>query len=281
MPRGTNYANSDKDQHTVAADPIKKKKKIPGSTQCQYGAGCNRTDCTYKHPNGKAGGKMEGGQSNEPCMPYLAGVCAFPEGACKKRHPPKSEVEKLTAKYKTMKCRFADKCRTKGCLYIHPGEKGADQIIETDPLDFPPLSGEAGSAPSTKSSPPAPMGAWGKAPNTSAPPATASSNRSGGTSTPTSGSSPAKDKSKAEGNSPKSSSATTAATTAWNGKNTNIVTPDYAKALTKKNNNGDAAAASPANTKKTVSPAPAATTTTTTEGILNASAKEFVPKNFS
>mmetsp|Transcript_4579 Transcript_4579/g.6762 ORF Transcript_4579/g.6762 Transcript_4579/m.6762 type:complete len:254 (+) Transcript_4579:338-1099(+) len=253
MPRGTNYANSEKDQQTVATDPIK------------------------KNPKKIAANKMDVSQSNEPCMPYLAGSCTIPAGACKKRHPPKPEADKLIAKYKTVDCRFADKCRTKGCLYNHSGEKGgADQITE-NPLDFPPLSGEA-AAPTIKSLP-APMGAWGKTSNTSSPRASTSSN-GGGTSTPTSGesSSPSNDNGKGgakDGNSPKSSTATaTTKTTAWNGKNTNIVTPDYAKALTK-NNNGDAAAASPAKIKKTVSAA------TATEASLNASAKEFVPKNFS
>mmetsp|Transcript_15372 Transcript_15372/g.18475 ORF Transcript_15372/g.18475 Transcript_15372/m.18475 type:complete len:253 (+) Transcript_15372:103-861(+) len=252
MPRGTNYANSEKDQQTVAADPIK------------------------KNPKKVAANKTDGGQSNEPCMPYLAGSCALPAGACKKRHPPKVEADKLVAKYKTVDCRFADKCRTKACLYNHSPEKPAGDHITENPLDFPPLSGEE-SAPTTKSLPP-PMGAWGKTPPTS------TSTNGEGTSTPTSTgpSSPSKENVKGgpkNSNSPKSSTATATTTaTAWNGKNTNIVTPDYAKALTK-NNNGDAAAASSAITKKTV------TATAAAEGILNASlnasAKEFVPKNFS
>ena len=99
---------------------------------CQYGTGCNRPDCIYEHPYGKDDGKgrssANSSQSREPCMAFLAGMCTFSAAGCRKRHPPPIECERLVAKYAKVKCRFGDSCKTKGCLYMHPGDEGYDDV---------------------------------------------------------------------------------------------------------------------------------------------------------
>mmetsp|Transcript_6924 Transcript_6924/g.16499 ORF Transcript_6924/g.16499 Transcript_6924/m.16499 type:complete len:288 (+) Transcript_6924:214-1077(+) len=126
MPRGKNYVNQGKGVSLQA--PVKK----GGSqmTVCQYGTGCNRSDCIYRHPYGKDSDKGRSSstnnsrQSREPCMAFLAGLCTFSASGCRKRHPPPLECERLVAKYSKVKCRFGDSCLTKSCLYMHPGDDG-------------------------------------------------------------------------------------------------------------------------------------------------------------
>lgn len=73
-------------------------------------------------------------------MSFLAGICAFSAKGCRKRHPPKQEADRLIAKYKTTRCRFGKDCRTKGCLYIHPGdEEEANTPAVMSASLFPPL----------------------------------------------------------------------------------------------------------------------------------------------
>jgi hypothetical protein len=124
--------------------------------QCFYGKGCTRKDCFYRH-DGPGTGDGEG-KSCEPCMPFLAGLCTFAAGGCKKRHPNKAEAERLINKYSQMKCRYGAHCKTAGCLYIHPGEDNGDdtkaQLGGT--LAFPPLAGSNGALPRSMQ----PTGAW-------------------------------------------------------------------------------------------------------------------------
>ena len=129
MPRGKNYVNQGKGVSLQA--PTKK-----GGSQmivCQYGTGCNRPDCIYRHPYGKDGDKGRSSatnnshQSREPCMAYLAGLCTFSASGCRKRHPPPVECERLVARYSKVKCRFGESCLTKGCLYMHPGDDGCPE----------------------------------------------------------------------------------------------------------------------------------------------------------
>ena len=145
---------------------------------CQYGTGCNRPDCIYEHPYGKDDGKGQSSanssQSREPCMAYLAGMCTFSASGCRKRHPPPIECERYVAKYGKVKCRFADSCMTKGCLYMHPGDEGYDDVgFKTNAREptylvqedmaagaFPPL-GASGSGPGTAS---ASAGNWKPSP---------------------------------------------------------------------------------------------------------------------
>ena len=133
---------------------------------CQYGTGCNRPDCIYDHPYGKDDGKgrssANGSQSREPCMAYLAGMCTFSASGCRKRHPPPIECERFIAKYGKVKCRFGDSCMTKGCLYLHPGEEGYEDVgfktnareptylVQEDMAAFPPL-GASGPGPGVAS----------------------------------------------------------------------------------------------------------------------------------
>jgi hypothetical protein len=133
------------------------KKTAPSMEQCFYGKGCTRKDCFYRHDGPGAGGG-EGNKSGEPCMPFLAGLCTFTAGGCKKRHPSKAEAERLVNKYSQMKCRYGAHCKTAGCLYIHPGDDVGDDTKDRigGTSAFPPLAGCNGLLP--RAMPPA--GAW-------------------------------------------------------------------------------------------------------------------------
>lgn len=139
MPRGKNYVNN----HKGVALAAPKGKKSERMIECQFGAGCTRPDCIYRHPSKKEGTFQ---QSQEPCMSFLAGVCAFSAKGCRKRHPPKAEAERLIAKYKMTRCRFGSDCRTNGCLYIHPGDKedNVATILAMNSALFPPLASPNG-----------------------------------------------------------------------------------------------------------------------------------------
>lgn len=131
MARGANYCNNNKGV-ALQATTKKNKGKSPKMIACQYGAGCNRSDCIYSHPANR-GENSSFVQSKEPCMAFLAGICAFPAKGCRKRHPQNDEAERLIVKYQRMMCRFADTCRTIGCLYQHPSDNVNDDIgVEVD-----------------------------------------------------------------------------------------------------------------------------------------------------
>lgn len=92
-------------------------------------------------------------------MAHLAGVCTFSAQGCRKRHVGKTEAEELRIKYSKMKCRYGGKCKTKGCLYIHPdnNDKDGEKLVDSNNSDFPPLT--SNSTPSTPT--PLPNSAWG------------------------------------------------------------------------------------------------------------------------
>lgn len=109
-------------------------KAITSMRLCEYGAGCTRPDCIYRH---------EGiVKKDEVCLPFLAGKCTFKDSGCRKRHPKKDEKARLVAKYKRTRCRFGDECYTEGCLYLHPREAGSNEpnYIEPHHIAFPPLN---------------------------------------------------------------------------------------------------------------------------------------------
>jgi hypothetical protein len=161
MPRGKNYVNNNKGLALQAG------KKSGVSQLCEYGMGCTRPDCIYKH---EAGGK-----SDNVCLPFLAGKCTFGKG-CRRRHPGKQETEKLLARYRRTRCRHGDACHTDGCLYMHPKDTLANEpaYAQPDSAAFPPLNGAVAPAAAPKlpansawkSAPPASMQA---APSSNAP----------------------------------------------------------------------------------------------------------------
>jgi hypothetical protein len=120
---------------------------------CEYGTGCSRPDCIYRHD--------DGGKSEEFCLPFLAGKCTFTEQGCKKRHPKKEDSDRLIAKYKRTRCRFGDECYTESCLYLHPREveETEPHFVEPHHVAFPPLNGASGAAPK-----PVANSAWKAAP---------------------------------------------------------------------------------------------------------------------
>ena len=126
MGRGSNYFNNNQG---VALQASTKKGKVAKMVACQYGAGCNRSDCIYSHPANR-GDKADFVQSKEPCMAFLTGICAFSAKGCRKRHPQNDEAERLIAKYQRMKCRFGDACRTNGCLYQHPSDDHVENSVQ-------------------------------------------------------------------------------------------------------------------------------------------------------
>mmetsp|Transcript_18826 Transcript_18826/g.52601 ORF Transcript_18826/g.52601 Transcript_18826/m.52601 type:complete len:318 (+) Transcript_18826:171-1124(+) len=136
MPRGKNYANNQRGVHLQAKSGSGKGSQ--NMTQCEYGGACQRTDCIYRHdePQKRASG---GGGKNDVCIPFLAGKCTFEKG-CRKRHPSKSEISRLLAKYKKTRCRFGDECYTESCLFLHPKEEKAREPHFISPQNFPPLS---------------------------------------------------------------------------------------------------------------------------------------------
>jgi hypothetical protein len=130
MPRGKNYVNNNKGVVLQASSKSKQSMKM-----CEYGPGCTRDDCVYRHEGN--------GKSEEVCLPFLAGKCTFATDGCRKRHPTKDEFARLLSKYKRTRCRFADECYTEGCLYLHPRDVGATEPNYVEPNNdaFPPLNG--------------------------------------------------------------------------------------------------------------------------------------------
>lgn len=149
MPRGKNYVNNNKGVSLQANSKASGKMQL-----CEYGAGCTRPDCIYRH---------EGiAKKAEVCLPFLAGKCTFKDNGCRKRHPKPDEKKRLIAKYKRTRCRFGDECYTEGCLYLHPRDNNGDEpnYIEPNDIAFPPLNGAA-----TANVPkPVPNSAWKAAP---------------------------------------------------------------------------------------------------------------------
>ena len=141
MPRGKNYVNNQRGVHLQAKAGGK-----GGTTMkmCEYGSGCQRPDCIYRHdePQTSSGGKVD------LCIPFLAGKCTFEKG-CRKRHPSKDEIPRLLARYKKTRCRFRDECYTEGCLFLHPKEEKRQEPSFIAPHHFPPLSNVCTSASSS------------------------------------------------------------------------------------------------------------------------------------
>ncbi|KAL7558917.1 hypothetical protein ACA910_015495 [Epithemia clementina (nom. ined.)] len=137
MPRGKNYVNNDKGVTLVSH-----KKKSLSMEPCYYGPGCTRKDCIYRHDPNVADAK----KTNDPCLTFLAGTCAFTATTCKKRHPPKPEADRLRAKYSQIKCRHGDECRTTSCLYLHPRDEKhkGEPVAFLEHNAFPPLSATNG-----------------------------------------------------------------------------------------------------------------------------------------
>ena len=120
------------------------------------GRGGGGGDGNNNYNGGGRGGGGQGGQRRPPsskghgsdvCIPFLAGKCTFEKG-CRKRHPTKEELPRLLARYKQIRCRFADECYTDGCLFLHPkeakGKLDGPAFIESN--DFPPLKNNSGDA---------------------------------------------------------------------------------------------------------------------------------------
>jgi pentatricopeptide repeat protein len=59
-------------------------------------------------------------KSEKLCLAYVAGSCTYGE-RCFKVHPTEGEVIHILEQYGTQLCRFGEGCRTKRCLYSHPG----------------------------------------------------------------------------------------------------------------------------------------------------------------
>ena len=136
MARGKNYMNNNRGVG-LQAHTKKGSNQIP----CQYGAGCTRPDCIYRHdtPTAASGGDGTGGGS--VCLPYLAGLCTFTNQGCRNYHPTNhAEIQRLKAKYKKIRCRHGNACRTDGCLYLHPKEmKPMEPNYVLPQSSFPPL----------------------------------------------------------------------------------------------------------------------------------------------
>jgi hypothetical protein len=132
MPRGKNYVNNNKGVTLQASS-----KSASAMRMCEYGAGCTRPDCIYRHE--------ESGQTEEVCLPFLAGKCTFTGVGCRKIHPNKADHARLLAKYKRTRCRFSDECYTESCLYQHPRDVKATEpsYIEPHNVAFPPLNGDS------------------------------------------------------------------------------------------------------------------------------------------
>lgn len=128
---------------------------------CEYGTACNRADCIYRHDNVAS-------KTDEVCLQFLAGTCAFGGGGCRKRHPPKDEKDRLLKKYKRIRCHFGDDCRTGGCLYLHPREMRPIEPAYIEPVNmdvaFPALSATTNSTkkPSGPKTEPLPPSPWNR-----------------------------------------------------------------------------------------------------------------------
>eukprot|EP00943_MAST-04B_sp_MAST-4B-sp1_P004774 g4774.t1 len=91
---------------------------------CKYGAACNRGKaCIYRHERVKP----EEADSGKVCLAYLSDMCPYGK-KCRNRHPGDEEAESLISMFAATPCRFADNCKTAGCLYFHPTHFSADSV---------------------------------------------------------------------------------------------------------------------------------------------------------
>ena len=98
--------------------------------------------CIYRHDRAAI---QSNPQSDEPCMAYLAGHCAFNAKSCHKRHPPPAEAERLRQKYSQIRCRYGSECQTEGCLYRHEALSEPVSLVDwvahpMEPTPRPPLA---------------------------------------------------------------------------------------------------------------------------------------------
>ncbi|KAL3911832.1 MAG: hypothetical protein SGILL_007129 [Bacillariaceae sp.] len=155
MARGKNYLNNGKGLHLQGG------KGTGNMKMCEYGSGCTRPGCIYRHDD--TGGGENNKKGDGVCVLFLAGKCSFKAKGCRKRHPPPEEVKRLKARYHKIKCRHGDDCFTDSCLYLHPRDvkDQDDPVAFMDPRDFPSLMGNG---PSTAPVKPVPNSAWNSAP---------------------------------------------------------------------------------------------------------------------
>ena len=108
-------------QPTVAGAAASKASRSAGRRKqqmplCDYGSGCTRRGCVYRHPDKKQEVYAE------VCKPFLAGICQYGRN-CYNIHPGADEAESLRIKYASTTCRWGDDCRSEGCLYSHPSDR--------------------------------------------------------------------------------------------------------------------------------------------------------------
>ena len=101
----------------------RKGKKATKMPACTYGAACTRKGCIYSHPPkkrsaGGGGAAPSSPESDDVCLPYVAGLCTY-GSRCRKRHPSQAQCAVLRASYAEQPCRWGDGCRSEGCLYWH------------------------------------------------------------------------------------------------------------------------------------------------------------------
>ena len=158
---GKNYVNNNRGVFLKAHE---KKKGGRNTTMeaCFYGAGCTRPGCIYRHDRAALASNPP--QSEEPCMAYLAGYCAFNAKSCRKRHPPPTEAERLRQKYRNIRCRYGAQCQTEGCLYRHEAltePVALSWTVQSTPPTAPPLIAPPTAVPGTS---------WRPTPPTAPPP---------------------------------------------------------------------------------------------------------------
>jgi hypothetical protein len=164
MARGKNYVNGNRGVHLESKNGSSNNGNNNGSQmkQCEYGKGCTRPDCIYRHDENTNGANNK---DKEPqvCVLFLAGKCSFKDKGCRKRHPSKDECARLLAKYKRIRCRFGDECYTDSCLFLHPRDmKDQDPVSFIEPHHFPPLGNKGGQ--NNNGAKPIPNSAWNSVP---------------------------------------------------------------------------------------------------------------------
>ena len=132
---------------------------------CDYGAGCTRKGCMYRHPPKPTAAAAAADKANaEVCKPFLAGICSY-GSRCYNRHPATEEANELRRKFRKTACKWGDDCRSEGCLFSHPSDvtELTTHFSELDPtLLCEPVRTTATSAPPPPQScdevaPPAPL----------------------------------------------------------------------------------------------------------------------------
>ena len=109
------------------------KQRMP---MCDFGAGCTRKGCIYRHPPKE---KVAVSTSSEVCKPFLSGRCLYGSG-CQNRHPAEAEADALRRKYACIQCRWGDECRSEFCLFSHPSDNfangGMSDLQDALPYDY-------------------------------------------------------------------------------------------------------------------------------------------------